>query len=128
MLRTGLGFFKFTPRHDERPEVWFQRFGSMLEEANAVAGLGLNVTFQSWMLLSLFQLAPRKWADVLKDLCHRLPHDRGEQLTLQRATLRERMLEGSVFDLRGAEIAYLAAVVVTAWQSAKQSLGHCSCA
>lgn len=60
MLRTGLGFFKFTPRPGERPEVWFQRFDSMLEDANMVAGLGLNVTFQSWMLFSLLQLTPTK--------------------------------------------------------------------
>ena len=101
MLRTGLDFFKFTPRRDERPEVWFQRFDSMLEEANQTAGLGLNITFQSWMLLSLLQLTPRKWSDLLKELGHRLPNSREEYVRLQEDILREKVLENSVFNLRG---------------------------
>ena len=47
MFRIGLDFFKFTPGREERPEVWLQRFDSMLELANHVAGLALNVAFQS---------------------------------------------------------------------------------
>ena len=34
LLRIGLDLFKFTPRRDERCEVWFQRFDDQLEEAN----------------------------------------------------------------------------------------------
>ena len=100
MLRIGLDFFKFQPRRCEHPEVWFQRFDNMLEEANQVAGLGLNQIFQSWMLLSLLQLPPCHWTDLLKDLGHRLPNIRQEYLTLQRTIFKERILEGSVFDLR----------------------------
>ena len=101
MLHTGLGFFKFTPRRDERPDVWFQRFDSMLEVANRVVGLGLNVTLQSWMLLGLLQLTPRKWSDLLKELGHRLPREHHEHVRLQQGILRERVLENSVFDPRG---------------------------
>ena len=101
MLRIGLDFFNFTLRRDERPEVWFQRFDSMLEDANRMAGLGLNVTFPSWTLLSLLQLTPRKWSDLLKELGHRLPREQHEYVQLQRDILRERILENSVFEFRG---------------------------
>ena len=96
MPRIGLDLF--TPRRGERP--WFQRFGSMLEEANQVAGPSLNHTFQSYMLLSLLQFSPRKWADLLKYLGRRLPRTRAESVDLQRGLLRDRILEGSVFELR----------------------------
>ena len=72
----------------------------MLEEANVVLGLGLDQTFQSWMLLSLLQFLSRKWADVFKDVDHRLLNLRKEHVTLQRAMFRERIREGSVFELR----------------------------
>ena len=74
----------------------------MLEQANRVSELGLSVTFQSWMLLSLLQFPPppNKWAELLKDLGHRLPRIRVEHVNLQRAILRERALEGSALDLR----------------------------
>ena len=83
-----MDLFKFTPRRDELPEVWLQRFGSMLDGANHVAGWGLNVTFQSWMSLSLLQFSPRKWAEPLKDLEHRLPRIREEYFILQTSMLR----------------------------------------
>ena len=101
MLRIGFDFFKFTPRRDERPEVWFQRFASMLEDANRVANLGLNATFQSWMMLSLLQLTPGKWSDLLKGFGHKLPRERHEYETLEQNILRERIFENNVFDLRG---------------------------
>ena len=52
------------------------------------------------MLLSLLQLSPRKWAESLKDFGHRLPRNRVEHVDLQKAILRERVLEGSVLDRR----------------------------
>ena len=93
--------FKFTPRRDERCEVWFQRFDDQLEEANRVAGLGLNITFQSWMLLPLLGLSPKKWFDFLKDFNHRLLNNRAEYQAMHGAIFRENILEDSVFSLRG---------------------------
>ena len=61
LFRTGLGFFNFTRPRDERFEVWFHWFDSMLEEANVVFGLGFNQAFQSWMLLSLLQFPYVSW-------------------------------------------------------------------
>ena len=101
MLRIGLDFFKFAPRREERPEEWFQRFDTMLDEANRISNLGLSVTFQSWMLLSLLQLPPRKWSDLLQDLGHTLPVDRDEYIALQAAILRERTFESSAVEIRG---------------------------
>ena len=86
------------PRRDERPEEWLGRLDEMLGEANGVARLGLSITFQSWMLLSLLQLIPKKWAELLKGLHHRLPANRVEHLDLQQAILREKVLENSIFD------------------------------
>lgn len=100
-MRIGLDSFKSTPRRDERPEVWFQRFDSMLDDANQTAGLSLNITFQSWMLLFLLQLTPRKWSDLLKVIGHRLPNSMAEYVKLQQDMLREKVLENSVFNLRG---------------------------
>ena len=73
----------------------------MMDEANVVAEFVINQTYQSWMRLSLLQFAPRRWADLLKDVGHRLPTTRAEHVNLQRARFRERIFEGSVFDLRG---------------------------
>lgn len=101
LLRIGLDFFHVTPRKDERCEVWFQRFDDQFEVANRVVGLGLNVTFQSWMVVSLLGLSLRKWSDLLKDLGHRLPANRAEDRSMQGAILRECILEDSVFNLRG---------------------------
>ena len=53
------------------------------------------------MLLSLLQLTPRKWSDLLKELGHRLLREHHEYVQLQQDILRERILENSVFDLRG---------------------------
>lgn len=83
MLRTELGFFKFVPLRDERPQVWFQRFDTMLEQANRVFDLGLSITFPSWMLLSLLLLPPEKWAQLLKDMGHRFPRNRLLYVELQ---------------------------------------------
>ena len=74
MLRIGLDFSKFTPRREERPEVWFQRFDDQLEEANRIPGFGHNITFQHWMFLSLLGLGPPKWFELLWELSdHILP-------------------------------------------------------
>ena len=113
VFRICLGFFKFTPRRGERPEVWFQRFDPMLEEADHVVVFGLGVTFQFLMVLSFLQFSPRKWACLLTDLGHRLPRDRQEHVTLQRAILRERILEGSACDVRDGFEACPAFAVIT---------------
>ena len=73
----------------------------MLEEADVVFGLGFNQIFQSWMLLSLLQLPSRKRVDLLRDFQHGLPNTRQEHVQFQQAILRDRVLESSVFDLRG---------------------------
>ena len=101
MFRIGLDLFKFILRRGERPEVWFQRFGSMFDGDKRVAGFGPNQAFHPWMLLSLEQFSPRKVVNLLKDFGHMLPRTRVEHVTLQRATFRERILEGSAFDFRG---------------------------
>ena len=50
----------------------------MLGQVNHIAGFGGNLTFQAWMLLSLLQLPPRKWSDLLQDLNHRSSGNREE--------------------------------------------------
>ena len=62
--------------------------------------LELSVTFQSWMPLSLLQLPAKKLSELLKDLHRRLPRNRAEHLELQQASLWEKMLGNSTFDLR----------------------------
>lgn len=101
MVRIGWDFFKFAPRRNERPEEWFTRFDNMFEDANRLAHLGLSITFQSWMLFSLLQLPAKKWSELLKGIHHGLPQTRAEYVDLQQAILREKMLEDSIFDLRG---------------------------
>lgn len=112
MFRVGLEFFKFVPRRDERPEVWFQRFDMLLEQASQASDLGLPVTFQSWMLLSLPHLPSKKWFELLNVLHYGLPRERHEYIELQQTILRECVLEGSVLDLR---------------QGARNVLGRRSC-
>ena len=100
VLRTGLAFFKFMLRRDERPEIWFQRFDIMLIEVNCVSGLDLSVAFQSGMLLPLLQLPPEQWFSLLNGLNHKLPSRRAEYVRLHKATLRQKILEGSALHLR----------------------------
>ena len=61
MLRTGLGLFKFTPRRDERPEIWPQRFGSMLSQANQVFGFEIGVSV-GWrcLFVAISKALPRQ--------------------------------------------------------------------
>lgn len=100
VFRIGLVFFKFMPRQDERPEEWLNRFDELFNGANRVGHLGLSVTFQSWMLFRFFQLFPKKWFELFKGLQHRSPQNRAEHSELQQAIIREKMFEGSIFDLR----------------------------
>ena len=53
------------------------------------------------MLLSLLGLSPKKWSDLLKEFDHRFPNDLAEYRAMQGTILREKILEGSVFSLRG---------------------------
>ena len=101
VLRTGLDFFNFVPRRSERPGEWFLRFDNMLGEANRVAELELSITFRSWMLPSLLPLPTKKWSELLKDMQHGLLRTRREYIDLQPNIIREKVLENSIFDLRG---------------------------
>ena len=53
------------------------------------------------MLLFSLGLSPNKWSVLLKGFEHRLPNNLVEYRTMQGAILRERILEDSVFSLRG---------------------------
>ena len=88
MLRAGLNFFSFTPRHDETQQIVFLRFDTMLEKANRLAELGVSWPFRSWMLLSLMRLPPKKWSESLKEMGHRFPNTQQEYKTLQQAMIR----------------------------------------
>ena len=76
-------------------------FDGQFEEATRIADLGLNVTFRSWMLLSLLGFSPRKWSGLLKTIGRRLSIILAEYREMQGIILRERVLENSVFDFRG---------------------------
>ena len=45
----------------------------MLDRANALANLHISYPLRSWKLLALLRLAPKKWAEYLKDLGHAFP-------------------------------------------------------
>lgn len=99
MFRTALGFCKCMPRRDGRLEIWFRRFQVILEQVDRVSGLGLPITFQRWMLLSLLPLFPRTRAELHTGLGNALQAQRADDFRLQKAIPREMILYGFVFDL-----------------------------
>ena len=100
MLRTGIEFFNFTPRQGEILRAIFHRFDTMLDRANRLAELGISFPFRTWMLLSLLQLSPRRWTELLKDMQHHFPRNMQEYKALQNAMVRERSLEDNVHNLQ----------------------------
>ena len=101
MLKAGLEVFSFTPRANESTQIVFLRFDTMLDRANKLANLGISYPFRSWMLLSLLRLAPKKWAEYLKEMGHRFPRTQLEYVSMQQAMIREKTLENQVGQLSG---------------------------
>ena len=96
MLRTGLEFFAFTPQSHETTQMVFLRFDTVLDKANTLAELGISYPFRSWMILSLLRLAPKKWADYLKEMGHKFPRDAEQYRAMQDLIVREKTLETRV--------------------------------
>ena len=96
----GFGCFSVVPRKVERTEQVLQRFDSMLDKANAAAGLDIEYAVCSWMVLPLLRLKPSVWAGCLKDKGHRLPRSAQEFRTLQQRTIRQHILESPASELR----------------------------
>ena len=93
MLKAGLEFFAFCPRHNEITEVMILRFNTMLAKADQVAELQISWPFKSWMLLSLLRLPARKWTELLKDMNHHFPRSEAQYKELQHMILRDKALE-----------------------------------
>ena len=99
----------------------------MLDKANQLADLNISYPFRSWMVLALLRLAPKQWAEHLKEMGHRFPNTEAEYRRLQESIVRERTLETEVGSLGGPGYQQHRAHYVNLGSKTK-SPSHCSCA
>ena len=99
MLRSGIEFFQFAPKPGEKLDQVFRRFDHQLAIANKMAKMDFSIEFQSWMLLSVLRLTPKRWSDILKENGHKMPSTKDELDKVKQALVREKTLESQVFEL-----------------------------
>ena len=65
----------------------------MIHAAANGSGLAFSWQMRAWMLLSILRLPAKRWAEVLKDNDHVLPHTEEQCKNVKKRLLREKILE-----------------------------------
>ena len=96
MIRAGLEFFSFTPKHGESTLKIFNRFDRQLSTADKYIGMKFSCQFKSWMRMPGLRQSSKKWSELLKDNGREMPSNREEYLKLRDDLHRERILEDTL--------------------------------
>eukprot|EP00971_Amphidinium_carterae_P349761 6491208-Amphidinium_carterae.2 len=99
MLKAGMEFLSFKPRHGETIQSMFLRLDRLLTKANQVADLHISWAFRSWLMMSMLRLPARKWSQFLDRCGNRFPRTEAEYRQLEDLIVREHTLEDTLYQM-----------------------------